>query len=250
LLTRYGDMFVIWFDGLGQQEKYAGDRYRQLIHEIQPMALINNRIGLTGDYVTPEQRLPKAIPVKGARVGATDPGDRGLSDTPPRPEDFQPWETCMTINETWGYNKNDTKYKSRTELIRALIDAASKGGNFLLNVGPAPDGTIQPEFEQRLRGMGEWLRVNGEAIYGATYGPLQNVRFGRTTAKGTTVYLHVYDWPGAAIEISGLNATVKSIRALAGGAALRFEQAAGKLKIDMAGLTPDPDATVVAIETR
>lgn len=250
LLTRYGDIFLIWFDGLRQQEKYAGARFHELIHSIQPRALINNRIGLTGDFVTPEQRLPKGIPVKGARVGATDPGDQGLTGAPPRPDEFQPWETCMTINKTWGYNKNDTDYKSRTDLIRALIDAASKGGNFLLNVGPTPEGTIQPEFEERLRGMGVWLKTNGEAIYGTTYGPLQNLSFGRTTTKGKTVYLHVFDWPGPSIELTGLSAKVRSVRALAGGATLRFQQAAGKLTIDAAGVTPDPDATVLAIETR
>ena len=101
----------------------------------------------------------------------------------------------MTINDTWAYNKNDTKFKSTTELVRMLIDVASKGGNFLLNVGPTPEGTIQPEFEERLLAIGEWLKVNGEAIYGTTYGPLQELASGRTTAKGKTVYLHVFDWP-------------------------------------------------------
>ncbi|MCW5977279.1 MAG: alpha-L-fucosidase [Bryobacteraceae bacterium] len=250
LLTRYGDLFLIWFDGLGQQEKYAGARFHKLIHEMQPFAIINNRIGLTGDYVTPEQRLPKGIPVKGANVGATDPADKGLSAAAPRPEEFQPWETCMTINETWGYNKNDTKYKSKTDLIRALIDAASKGGNFLLNVGPTPEGTIQPEFEERLRGIGQWLKTNGEAIYGTTYGPLQDLPFGRTTSKGKTIYLHVFDWPGASMELTGLNARVRNVRALSGGAALKYAQTGDKLVISTDGATPDPDATVLAIETR
>jgi alpha-L-fucosidase len=250
LLTRYGDIFVIWFDGLGQQQKYNGRRFHKLIREMQPLALINNRIGLTGDYVTPEQRLPAGIPRKGATVGNTDPNDKGLALAPPRPEEFQPWETCMTINGTWGYNKNDTKYKSATQLVRALIDAASKGGNFLLNVGPTPEGTIQPEFEERLLAIGAWLKVNGEAIYGTTYGPLQSIPFGRLTAKGRTLYLHVFDLPRDSVVLDGLAAKVTSVRALDGKAALKFTQAAGKLTIPVAGLKADPHATVLVLETR
>ncbi len=250
LLTRYGNVFVIWFDGLDNQQKYAGARFHELIRSTQPMTLINNRIGLTGDYVTPEQRLPKGIPRKGASVGATDPNDQGLADAPPGPEEFQPWETCMTINETWGYNKNDTRFKSSTQLIRALIDAASKGGNFLLNVGPMPDGIIQPEFETRLLAIGDWLKVNGDAIYGTTYGPLQSLPFGRMTAKGKTLYLHIFDMPKDTIELDGLKVRVASIKALDGNAAVKFTQSGGKLSIPVAGIKRDPHATVLALATR
>jgi alpha-L-fucosidase len=250
LLTRYGDVFVIWFDGLGNQQKYAGARFHDLIRSVQRKALINNRIGLTGDFVTPEQRLPAGIPRKGAVVGNTDPNDKGLASTPPKPEEFQPWETCMTINGTWGYNKNDDRYKSTTQLIRALIDAASKGGNFLLNVGPTPQGTIQPEFEDRLRAIGKWLEVNGESIYGTTYGPLQSLAFGRMTAKAKTLYLHVFDMPKDNIEIDGLNVTVASIKMLDGNTVVKFKQAGGKLTIPAAGIKTNPHATVLAISTR
>ena len=101
----------------------------------------------------------------------------------------------MTINGTWAYNKNDTQYKSAKELIQDLVNVASKGGNFLLDVGPTPEGTIQPEFVERLQEMGKWMKVYGDSIYGTTYGPLQNLAFGKTTAKGRLVYLHVFDWP-------------------------------------------------------
>ena len=221
LLTRYGDVFVIWFDGLDDQQKYDGTRFHDLIHTLQPMTLINNRIGLTGDFVTPEQRLPNGIPRKGATVGNVDPNDTGVQTEAPNPKDFQPWETCMTINDTWAYNKNDRNFKSSTQLVRALIDAASKGGNFLLNVGPTPDGTIQPEFVERLTAIGEWLKVNGASIYGTTYGPLQTIPFGRMTAKGKTLYLHVFDMPTATLELAGLKSAVTSVRALDGSAALK-----------------------------
>ena len=250
LLTRYGDVFVVWFDGLGNQQKYGGTRFHSLIHSIQPMALINNRIGLTGDYVTPEQRLPNGIPRKNSEVGNTDPDDKGVAVAPPKPEEFQPWETCMTINGTWGYNKNDLRYKSATQLVRALVDAASKGGNFLLNVGPTPEGTIQPEFEERLLAIGAWLKVNGESIYGTTYGPVQSIPFGRMTAKGKTLYLHVFDMPKDAIALDGLTAKVKSVTALDGGRAVKFTVEGGKLRIPVEGIKADPHATVLAIATR
>ena len=250
LLTRYGDAFVIWFDGLDNEEKYAGARFHELIHNLQPMTLINNRIGLTGDFVTPEQRLPNGIPRKGATVGNVDPNDTGVLTAPPAPEEFQPWETCMTINDTWAYNKNDRKFKSSTELVRALIDAASKGGNFLLNVGPGPDGTIQPEFVERLTAVGEWLKVHGEAIYGTTYGPLQSLPFGRMTAKGKRLYLHIFDMPAAGLELSGLKARVASIKTLDGGAAVKFTQTGDKLQIAAGGIKLNSHATVLAITTR
>ena len=250
LLTRYGDVFVVWFDGLGHPEKYQGARFHKLIRSLQPNALINDRIGLPGDFATPEQRLPAGIPRRGARIDGTGPRDAGLATAPPSPAGFQPWETCMTINETWAYNRHDRRYKSSRDLIRALIDAASKGGNFLLNVGPTPEGAIQPEFQERLRAIGAWLRVNGEAIYGTTFGPLQNLPFGRTTAKGTTVYLHVFDWPAQEVELNGLHARVTAVRALSGSRSLRFTQAGNTLRIRTVGLAPDPDATVLAISCR
>ncbi len=156
----------------------------------------------------------------------------------------------MTINETWGYNKNDRKFKSTTELVRALVDAASKGGNFLLNVGPTPEGTIQPEFEERLRGIGKWLDVNGESIYGTTYGPVQNLPFGRMTAKGKMAYLHVFDLPADTIRVDGLLPRVQSVKALNGGAALKFTQTGNVLAIPVAGLKADPYDTVLAVALR
>jgi len=225
LLTRYGDLAVLWFDGLRDQHKYDPHRFHKLVREFQPRAVINNRIGLTGDFETPEQRIPEGAP------------DR-------------PWETCMTINGTWGYNKNDTNYKSVTHLIRALVDIASKGGNFLLNVGPTPEGTIQPEFEERLLAMGEWLKVNGESIYGTTRGPLQNLPFGRTTVKGKTVYLHVFDWPKASLEVPGFKPRVAGVTLLAGNRSMKFSQQADRLTIQVPEQPPDPHVTVFAIGTK
>ena len=157
----------------------------------------------------------------------------------------------MTINQTWAYNANDRAFKTTTELIRTLVEVASRGGNFLLNVGPTPEGTIQPEFEERLLAIGAWLKVNGEAIYGTTYGPLQQLAFARTTAKDGTIYLHVFDWPAQGpLAVPGVAAKVRAVRLLAGGRSLAFTQQAGTLTIRPEGVTPDPHATVLAIDTR
>lgn len=252
LLTRYGDVFVIWFDGLSNKSKYGGTRFHEVIRGLQPMALINNRVGPTGDFVTPEQRLPGGIPRKGSIVAGVDGAakDVGVPTAPPTPEEFQPWETCMTMNGTWAYNKNDLRFKPATELIRTLVNAASKGGNFLLNVGPTPLGTIQPEFEERLREVGKWLEVNGDAIYGTTYGPLQTIPFGRMTAKGKTLYLHVFDMPSDKIELDGLASRVASVKTLDGNSALKFTQTGNRLTIPIAGIKPGPHVTVLALGTK
>jgi len=254
LLTKYGPVALIWFDGLDNQEKYDGSRFHSLIHQLQPATLINNRIGLPGDFETPEQFVPDTIPTKSSRTrlaGLEHPKvPTGPAALPASPDDFLLWETCMTINDTWAYNKNDRNFKSATQLIRSLVEVASKGGNLLLNVGPTPEGTIQPEFEERLRAIGAWLRVNGESIYGTTYGPLQNLAFGRTTAKGKTIYLHVFEWPRGNVELSGLTRQVSEVRLLAGGKPLKYRQAGAVLTVEVPAQPPDSHVSVVAIKTR
>jgi alpha-L-fucosidase len=250
LLTRYGPAALIWFDGLHHQEKYEGVRFLNLIHKLQPATLVNDRIGVDADYETPEQFIPTAIPTKGIKLTGIDPKvSEKLKPTIPSPEEFRLWETCMTINNTWAYNQNDHEYKSSQVLIRSLVEVASRGGNFLLNVGPQPDGTIQPEFQERLRAIGAWLTVNGEAIYETTYGPVQGSSAIRTTSKGKSVFVHVFDWPSAALEVPGLEAKVISARLLAGGKPLTFRQTEGKLQIDVPAQAPDPDASVIALQT-
>jgi alpha-L-fucosidase len=248
LLTRYGPAAVIWFDGLGHQEKYDGQRFVKLIRSLQPQTLVNNRIGVNGDFETPEQFIPKSIPTKDKNVGWLKDETRGIPQSAiPSAEDFRLWETCMTINNTWAYNKNDHEYKSTGFLIRSLVEVASRGGNFLLNVGPQPDGVIQPEFQERLRGIGKWLETNGESIYETTYGPIQGRPALRTTANANSIFVHVFDWPAGSLELSGLGTKILAARLLSTGLPLPFHQREGQIAIDLPAQPPDANVTVLAL---
>ena len=141
LLTAYGPVALIWFDGLHHQEKYGGIRFLDLIHRLQPATLVNDRIGLPGDYQTPEQFIPNGIPTKDVRFNAVDTSvQEKLKSAIPKPEDFQFWETCMTINNTWAYNSHDHQYKSAQKLIRSLVEVASRGRIFCSTWARSPMG--------------------------------------------------------------------------------------------------------------
>lgn len=249
LATRYGEPTVFWFDGLDHQEKYDGYHIERMLREISPSSIVNNRLGTPGDYETPEQFVPKRIPVRGVQIAGVNPEEENrLPSGLPRPGEFKPWETCMTINDTWAYNKNDRNFKSTKELIQTLVNVASKGGNFLLDVGPSPEGVIQPEFQERLRGIGKWLAINGESIYGTTYGRLQDLSYGKTTANGSTTYLHIFDWPKASLEISGVG-RVSRVSLLSRGEILSFTRNGNAVSIQLPEQAPDPNDSVLKIET-
>lgn len=250
LLTRYGDIVLIWFDGLFDQNKYDGYRMQRVIYELQPATLINNRIGILGDFETPEQFLPNSIPIQGNKLDFDHKNAGSKPGEVPPPEDFRLWETCMTINNTWAYNKNDRNFKSSETLIRTLVKVASMGGNFLLNVGPGPDGTIQPEFVSRLQTIGKWLDVNGASIYGTTYGPLQSLPYGTTTAKGNKIFLHVFDWPTGDLIVNGMKEKVQQVKLLSVHGKMSFAQNGSQLKIYVPKQAPDPYVSVLEITIR
>jgi Alpha-L-fucosidase len=250
LLTKYGPVALIWFDGLSNQEKYDGRRFVDLIHRLQPRTLFNDRLGVPGDYQTPEQFIPSGIPTKGIRFNAVDTSvQQKLNSAVPKEEDFQLWETCMTINNTWAYNTNDHEFKSAQFLIRSLVEVASRGGNFLLNVGPQPNGQIQPEFQERLRAIGEWLSVNSDSIYGTTYGPIQGLPAIRTTAKSNRIFIHVFDWPSSSLELGDVKVKVLSARLLTTGQNLKVTQTEDKLKIELPERAPDPNVSTISLVT-
>jgi alpha-L-fucosidase len=248
LCTNYGPLGVLWFDGEWEDSwthELGVDLYNY-VRDLRPEIIINNRVdvgreglgGMTraphyaGDFGTPEQEIPAT-------------GSPGVD-----------WETCLTMNDHWGYNKRDNNWKSSSDLVRKLVDIASKGGNFLLNIGPTAEGEFPPPCQDRLRDIGAWLKTNGEAIYGTQASPFKALAWGRCTQKtrggGTTrLYLHVFDWPqNGQLVVSGLCNDVVAARMLSAvtAPALEVSRADGALVVHVPPQPPDPFVSAVALD--
>ncbi len=175
ILTNYGPIAIIWFDTPRIIARHQSQELLELAHQLQPDCLVCGRLGnQLGDYATAQDN---AIP----------PDLQAEID----------WETPATINDTWGFKTHDHNWKSTTQLIQNLIEIVSKGGNYLLNIGPDAEGAIPEPSVERLQAMGAWLDAHGESIYGTVPGPLQGKDGYRTTQKGDAVYVHVFDWPAS-----------------------------------------------------
>ena len=236
LLTKYGPLAEIWFDSVDMrtQLQYDGQRFLDQVRLRQPGALVNNRLGVPADFVTPEQFIPKAIPVRGVRMDSPNHTEADKQDiTIPREDQFQPWETCMTINSTWAYRPKDRNFKSADTLIRNMVEIISRGGNFLLDVGPQPDGKIQPEFVERLESVGEWVHANADSIYGSTYGPIQGEPAYRTTSRASSTYVFVMDSSATSLEVKGIKKRIASMRHLGSGQSIRFQQIEDKIRLSI-----------------
>ncbi len=242
LLTRYGPIGVMWFDGEWEDHwnHERGKHLYELCRRLQPGILVNNRVdkgrndmaGLDregewcGDFGTPEQEVPST-------------GIPGVD-----------WESCMTMNDTWGFRADDHNWKSATQLIRTLCDTAGKGGNFLLNVGPTADGRIPPESAERLEAIGRWMSVNSGAIYATSAGPFERLPWGRCTSKGSTLNLLVFDRPESGLlTVPGLLNDPRRAYALAEpDRPLRTRREGTNVIVDVSGVGFDPAATVIVLE--
>ncbi len=232
ILSNYGDIAVLWWDTPVDMNNELADMLIPLV-DLQRGILVNNRLGggYEGDFGTPEQYIPS-----GGMAG-------------------RDWETCMTMNDTWGFKSYDDNWKSTRTLIRNLVDIVSKGGNYLLNVGPTSLGEIPQPSIARLKEIGKWMDTNGQSIYGTTASPFHKLSWGRCTKKvhkkGTTLYLHVFDWPtNGKLEVTGLKNEVRKAYLLA-------DPKQGKLKasceedgvvVSVPGIVVDPIDSVVVLE--
>jgi alpha-L-fucosidase len=247
LLTQYGPVALIWFDTPRMMTEARAQRFANIVRELGPETLIDGRLGTEGDYVS-----------------------TGDNVVPPQ-VNGQAWETPATINHTWGYRKDDTDWKSAGEITFKLIDIVSKGGNYLLNVGPMSDGTIPQPSQDVLRTVGRWLRVNGEAVYGAGSSPfgdelgeiskaMKDVRgdpmaFRQTEWRYTTkpgkLYITFFAEPRVPFVLPAMKNTVSRAYYLGGdqGAVpIKVRTENGRTVLDIERPIPDPMASVVVVE--
>lgn len=246
LLANYGPIGLIWFDVPTLMTPERSKRVAELVRSIQPDALINSRLGPGGfhDY---QSRGDNEIP------HTVTPGA---------------WETAATINDTWGYKKDDQNWKPAEDICFKLVDIVSKGGNYLLNVGPDGDGFIPQPSQDILRQVGAWLKVNGEAIYGAGHTPFgaelgtvdpnrkdergrptfNPLKAWRCTTQPGKLYLHFFEWPGGSFELPEIGGTVRKASLLADRRPLEFTQTEGKLSLKLPPTAPAGLASVVCLE--
>ena len=226
LLTNYGKIDILWYDVAWPLDAagWESERMNQMVFELQPDIVVNNRNKMPGDFSTPEQE--------------TTPSKDGLA-----------WESCMTLNGSWGYQRADDDWKRPKTVVRNLVYCAGQSGNYLLNIGPRADGSIPEESLQILQEVGRWMQRNGNSIYGSELCHAEASSYADFTRKGNTLYMHVYFWPGTTVALGGLRTRVKSVRLLAANRPVTFQQ--DEFRLRLTGLpeeAPDQPATTLAIE--
>lgn len=226
LLTNYGTIDVLWYDVPWPLDaaKWESERMNQMVFQLQPDIIVNNRNRLSGDFSTPEQRIEAA-------------------------EAGRAWESCMTMNDSWGYHRADDAWKTPKQIIRNLITCAHDGGNYLLNIGPTGDGSIPEESVSIMNTVGKWIKKNGSAIYGADICQPRRSRFASFSRHGNTLYMHVHHWPGDTVNLAGMMSKIKSASLLSTGQKVAFEQST--YRVSFTGLpekAPDYPITTLVIE--
>jgi alpha-L-fucosidase len=231
LLTNYGDVAVLWWDTPTDMTPEFALKFQALL-KLQPNIITNDRLerpDFPGDTKTPEQRIPN-----------------------PKELDGIDWETCMTMNGTWGFRATDHNWKSTETLIHNLCDIASKGGNYLLNVGPKADGTFPEESVIRLKEIGEWMKVNGEAIYATKRSPLPALDWGRCTQKAdgdnTILYLEVFNWPNdGKLVVPGISNKIISAKILGTNGKCSAKARDSAVELSLPANAPNAYASVIKL---
>ena len=232
LLTNYGPIGLIWFDTPRNMTREQSQKLADLVHQLQPMCLVSGRVGNgLGDYDSA--------------------GDNQISVGAVR----RPWETPVTMNDTWGFRKDDHNWKSVQVLVRQLATTSSRGGNYLLNVGPTSEGVIPPESVERLAQIGKWMEANGESIYATSVNPFPyELPWGVITSKPNRLFLHVFRWPNKELVIYGLRSKVERAFLLADHTSLRVTQKQDKqngytsLSLALPTELPDTSDSVIALD--
>jgi alpha-L-fucosidase len=239
LLTNYGEIGGIWFDGHWDKKDsdWRLDKTYSLIHSLQPACLIGNNHHLAPFPGEDFQMFEKDLP-----------GQQTTGFNPEQSVGQLPLETCETMNNSWGFNLQDKNYKSTRNLIRYLVKAAGYNSNFLLNVGPMPNGKIQPEFISTLKEVGSWLEKNGETVYGTRGGPVAPKTWGVTTQKGNKVFVHVLDPEDMNLLIPDFGKKVKSITLYSSGARLKYKQDTFGITVSVPSEIIDKTDTILVIE--
>jgi len=224
LLTNYGKIDILWYDVAWPLDAkgWESDKMNAMVFQLQPDIIVNNRNKLDGDFTTPEQTITAAS---------------------------RSWESCMTMNDSWGYNKTDDNWKTPKTIVRNLITCSRDTGNYLLNIGPKPDGSIPEESVRIMTTVGRWMDKNGKSIYQTEKCQPRRSNYASFTRNGNTLYMHNYFWPGEAATIGGMMTKVKSAHLLATGKEVKFEQ--DQFRVRFVGLpekAPDDPVTTIAIE--
>jgi len=239
LLTSYGEIGGIWFDGHWDKKDadWRLDKTYSLIHKLQPACLVGSNHHLATFPGEDFQMFEKDLP-----------GQKTTGFNPEQKLGELPYETCETMNNSWGFNLQDKNYKSTKSLIHYVVKAAGFNSNFLLNVGPMPDGKIQPEFTKTLKEIGEWMAKNGETIYGTRGGPVSPRNWGVTTRKGNKVYAHILNPEDKNLLIPDFGMKVKNVSLFESGAKLKFKQDAFGIAISVPEGSFDEIDTILVIE--
>ncbi len=252
LLTNYGKIAGIWFDGHWDQTKPEGEKDRSsrinwhydeiygLIHRLQPQCLIGNNHHLTPFPGEDFQMFERDLPGE---------NKSGLSFQ--EASQKMPLETCETMNNSWGFNITDTSYKSVNQLIHYLVNAAGRNANFLLNVGPMPNGEIQPEFVDTLKEIGKWLAQYGESIYGTNANIISPQPWGVVTAKNKTIYIHLLKMPGElSVVLENVPGKIVSCRMMGNNQPVKFKQDKKNVTVNLDGIAMNDRDTIIQIETK